>query len=96
MPVPKAPGLILVTGANGYVATWVVRALLEKGFSVRAGVRTLEKARFFKEDEWSRGYVQEGRLTFVIIGDMAEVCVVVVSAIRVGGGACTCATRSIA
>ena len=33
------PGPALVTGANGYVASWVVRRLLECGFDVRATVR---------------------------------------------------------
>ncbi|KAJ4473047.1 hypothetical protein J3R30DRAFT_3514321 [Lentinula aciculospora] len=26
---------VLVTGANGYIAAWVVRTLLEKGYAVR-------------------------------------------------------------
>nr|GAT52696.1 D-lactaldehyde dehydrogenase [Mycena chlorophos] len=36
-------GKVLVSGANGYVAAWVVRALLEAGFSVRGAVRSQEK-----------------------------------------------------
>jgi len=35
----RIPGPALVTGANGYVASWVVRRLLERGFEVRATVR---------------------------------------------------------
>ncbi|KAI0641575.1 NAD-P-binding protein [Trametes meyenii] len=45
MPVLSPPAKILVTGANGYVGCWVARALLEKGYSVRATVRTEDKAR---------------------------------------------------
>lgn len=38
-PVPKTPGPVLVTGANGYIASWLVKGLLERGFDVRATVR---------------------------------------------------------
>ena len=34
---------ILVTGANGYIGLWIVRTLLEKGYSVRAVVRSSDK-----------------------------------------------------
>lgn len=34
---------VLVTGANGFVAIWIVRTLLEKGYSVRGAVRSTEK-----------------------------------------------------
>ncbi|KAJ3008136.1 hypothetical protein NUW54_g3272 [Trametes sanguinea] len=45
MPVLSPPAKILVTGANGYVGCWAVRALLDKGYCVRAVVRTEDKAR---------------------------------------------------
>ena len=35
----RIPGPALVTGGNGYVASWLVRRLLELGFDVRATVR---------------------------------------------------------
>lgn len=38
---PVAP--VLVTGAGGYVASWIVRYLLEDGYTVRATVRNLAK-----------------------------------------------------
>ena len=31
---------VLVTGANGYVASWLVKRLLEEGFTVHAAVRS--------------------------------------------------------
>ncbi|KAI0807632.1 NAD(P)-binding protein [Fomes fomentarius] len=37
-------GKVLVTGANGYVAMWIVKALLDQGFAVRGTVRAEEKA----------------------------------------------------
>ncbi|KAF8155208.1 NAD-P-binding protein [Mycena galopus ATCC 62051] len=36
-------GKVLVSGANGFVAVWVVRLLLVHGFSVRGAVRSAEK-----------------------------------------------------
>ena len=36
-------GKVLVTGANGFVAIWLVNELLEQGFSVRAVVRSSGK-----------------------------------------------------
>ncbi|KAI0827010.1 NAD-P-binding protein [Trametes gibbosa] len=37
-------GKVLVTGANGFIAVWVVKTLLEQGFSVRGTVRSESKA----------------------------------------------------
>ncbi|PPQ70464.1 hypothetical protein CVT26_013911 [Gymnopilus dilepis] len=45
----KASQLVLVTGANGYIALWTVRRLLEEGFSVSATVRAESKAEVFQE-----------------------------------------------
>ncbi|KAH6891736.1 hypothetical protein BKA70DRAFT_1537574 [Coprinopsis sp. MPI-PUGE-AT-0042] len=36
MPTVAPGAKVLVTGANGYIAMWTVRKLLEKGYSVRA------------------------------------------------------------
>ncbi|KAG1802497.1 hypothetical protein EV424DRAFT_1435252 [Suillus variegatus] len=44
MPTVQLPCKVLVSGANGYIAVWVVRTLLEKGYSVRGTVRSEEKA----------------------------------------------------
>lgn len=35
----QPPGPVLVTGANGYIASWLVKGLLERGFDVHATVR---------------------------------------------------------
>ncbi|KAI0325903.1 NAD-P-binding protein [Cubamyces sp. BRFM 1775] len=42
--VLSPPARILVTGANGYIGCWIVHELLDKGYCVRAAVRTDEKA----------------------------------------------------
>lgn len=36
-------GKVLVTGANGFIAIWVVNHLLEQGYAVRATVRSADK-----------------------------------------------------
>ncbi|RDB20372.1 Ketoreductase azaE [Hypsizygus marmoreus] len=36
-------GKVLVSGANGFIASWVIRDLLEKGYSVRGTVRSTAK-----------------------------------------------------
>ena len=37
-------GKVLVTGANGYIAAWIVKELLNRGFSVHGTVRSEAKA----------------------------------------------------
>ena len=46
---------VLVTGATGFIGSWVVKLLLEKGH-VRATARTLDKAEFLKK--WTKAVVQ--------------------------------------
>ena len=42
-------GKVLVTGANGFIAAWVVKKLLEKGYTVRGTVRSEAKGTHLKE-----------------------------------------------
>ncbi|KAK7002479.1 D-lactaldehyde dehydrogenase [Favolaschia claudopus] len=42
-------GKVLVSGANGFIAVWVVRSLLEQGYSVRGTVRSADKGKHLKE-----------------------------------------------
>jgi hypothetical protein len=44
-----SPAKVLVTGANGYLATWVVKKYLEAGYSVRGTVRSLSKSAFLND-----------------------------------------------
>jgi nucleoside-diphosphate-sugar epimerase len=50
MPAVDLGSEVLVTGANGYIAVWVVRVLLERGFAVRGTVRSESKSWLFEED----------------------------------------------
>jgi nucleoside-diphosphate-sugar epimerase len=43
MPFVQAPTKVLVSGANGYVAIWVVQNLSSKGYSVHGTVHSAEK-----------------------------------------------------
>ena len=42
-------GKVLVTGANGFIAMWVVKCLLDRGYSVRGTVRSDRKATHVRE-----------------------------------------------
>ncbi|PFH46271.1 hypothetical protein AMATHDRAFT_70221 [Amanita thiersii Skay4041] len=46
MAVVAHSSKVLVTGANGFVAVWLVQTLLEQGYSVRGTVRSESKAAF--------------------------------------------------
>ncbi|PPQ91972.1 LOW QUALITY PROTEIN: hypothetical protein CVT25_004547 [Psilocybe cyanescens] len=47
--LPVTSARVLVTGANGYIAMWVIRTLLEQGYTVRGAVRSEEKGKHLKE-----------------------------------------------
>ena len=64
-------GKALVTGANGFVAMWLVRKLLERGFSVRGTVRSESKIAQLKQAFADFGEKFEG----VIVEDITKVCV---------------------
>ncbi|CDO69082.1 hypothetical protein BN946_scf184992.g31 [Trametes cinnabarina] len=58
-------GRVLVTGANGYAATWILKELLERGFIVRGTTRSESKAAFVRDLLKSFG----DRLELVVIPD---------------------------
>lgn len=61
--------LILVTGANGFLGTWIVHYLLEKGYWVRAAVRNEAKGQHLLKifEEYGE------KLELSIVGDIIEV-----------------------
>jgi nucleoside-diphosphate-sugar epimerase len=62
------PAKVLVTGANGYLATWVVKKYLEAGYSVRGAVRSLTKSAFLKDK-----FAQYGdRFELVVVEDITK------------------------
>lgn len=70
MPTISSSDKVLVTGANGYIALWIVKVLLERGNSVRAAVRSESKARILREQFSSYGE----KLETVLVPDMTKVC----------------------
>ncbi|KAI6107410.1 hypothetical protein EV401DRAFT_2003366, partial [Pisolithus croceorrhizus] len=49
MPVIQPPSKVLVSGANGYIAMWTIRDLLEHGYSVRGTVRSAQKGEYIRK-----------------------------------------------
>ena len=63
---------VLVTGANGFVAMWTVRTLLERGYSVRATVRSAKKGEYLV-----RYFEKYGdKFELAIVSDITQVRVV--------------------
>lgn len=62
-------GKVLVTGANGYVAFWVVEKLLAAGYEVRGTVRSESKAKHIRDYFKSHG----DKLEIVIVEDITKV-----------------------
>jgi nucleoside-diphosphate-sugar epimerase len=66
--LPKG-SLVLVTGANGWIASHVIDQLLQAGYNVRGSVREDSKAAWLKE------YVADkygaGKFEVVVVPDMS-------------------------
>jgi len=60
---------VLVTGANGFIATWLIRTLLEQGYAVRGTVRSVEKGERLQEQfsSWKGGF------EWVLVPDITRV-----------------------
>ena len=71
MPSVTKGSKVLVSGANGYLAMWVVRTLLERGYTVRGTVRTEDKGKFMIEYFKSLGYGD--KLEVVVVDDIVKV-----------------------
>ena len=70
MPSVQPGGTVLVTGANGYVAAWTVRILLENGYNVRGTVRSEEKGESLKAMLCTHGNVE--KLELVVVPDITK------------------------
>lgn len=69
MPAVQPPVKVLVSGATGYIAAWVVQNLLERGYAVRGTARSVAKGDFLKKVFASYG----DRFETVVVEDIAKV-----------------------
>jgi nucleoside-diphosphate-sugar epimerase len=72
MPTVNKGTKVLVTGANGYMAMWINRNLLERGFTVRGTVRTEDKGKFMKDYFKSLGYGDD-KFEVIVVDDIVKV-----------------------
>ncbi|KAK0484420.1 hypothetical protein IW261DRAFT_1456425 [Armillaria novae-zelandiae] len=68
MPSLSPPSKVLVSGANGYIAIWIVRTLLERGFTVRGTVRSEAKGEHLKNIFKPYGH----KLEIVVVDDITK------------------------
>lgn len=60
------PSLVLLTGASGFIAFHILQLLLDKGYHVRATVRSQAKADYIEKQ------FPDAKLEFAIVEDVAE------------------------
>lgn len=61
---------VLVSGASGYVASWVCLQLLEKGYTVRGTARSTAKGQWMKDMYAKRGL---DKFECVVVEDLENV-----------------------
>lgn len=70
MTIIPPPAIVLLTGANGYIGSWVTKVLLEAGYSVTGTVRSAEKGeawvKLYAKDEATKGK----EVKFVVVEDI--------------------------
>jgi nucleoside-diphosphate-sugar epimerase len=69
MPTVQPPAKVLVSGANGFIATWVIKSLLDRGYAVRGTVRSLDKGNHLKKVFEKYG----DKLELVVVADIGQV-----------------------
>jgi nucleoside-diphosphate-sugar epimerase len=72
MTCTYAPSLVLITGATGHVGFRVLIHALSAGYSIRAAVRSSEKAKTIRSHPLIRALDPSSRLTFVIVPDLCK------------------------
>ncbi|KAG6328854.1 hypothetical protein ID866_10235 [Astraeus odoratus] len=68
MAIIQPPSKVLVSGANGYVAMWVVQEFLEHGYAVRGTVRSAERGKHLKKQFAKYG----DKLEIVVVEDITK------------------------
>ena len=70
MPPVAAPAKVLVSGANGFIAVWVVKDLLDAGYTVRGTVRSEAKGSHLLKT--FKSAVDAGKLELIVVPDITE------------------------
>ena len=68
--LPPSSTKVLITGGTGYIGQWILRTLLNRGYAVRAVVRSAEKEQGLRD-----AFTKEGdheRLEFVVVEDLIK------------------------
>jgi nucleoside-diphosphate-sugar epimerase len=66
---PSVNTKVLVSGVNGYIGSWVVRTLLEQGYTVNGAVRSVEKGERLRDHFYSYG----DKVECVVVEDILTV-----------------------
>ena len=69
MPAVTPGSKILLTGANGFIAVWILKYLLEKGYFVRGTVRSEQKGSHLRKLFSSHG----DKLEITVVPDITVV-----------------------
>ncbi|KAJ3713716.1 hypothetical protein DFJ43DRAFT_1134922 [Lentinula guzmanii] len=70
MPALDTNTTILVSGANGFLATWIIDILLKRGYTVRAAVRTEAKGQHLMNQ--FKSYEERGKIELITVGDIVS------------------------
>lgn len=70
MPAIQASSKILVTGASGFLAGWVIKTYLQNGFSVRGTVRTAKQGDYLKA-QYDAEY--PGKFEYIVVPRIDQV-----------------------
>lgn len=68
MPAVTAPAKVLVSGADSFIAIWVVKTLLERGYAVRGAIRSENKGTHLRH--LFKYEVASGKLELTIVPEM--------------------------
>ena len=71
MTAISAPSKVLVTGVNGFVAIWIVKYLLDNGYSVRGTTRSANSAEHLKA--LFAEFIRNNKLELVLVSDFLKV-----------------------
>ena len=63
---------ILVTGINGFIAIWVAKTLLDRGYVVRGTSRSESKNEHL--EAMFKSYVEVGKLELTVVDNIDKVC----------------------